>query len=132
MSTQERDLQRKRGGGGGNKERKIKGERGREKEFQTEKNRKDALRGRGSLKEKQASLGETQTLNREGWDSLHTTVPLNLLRNKLTSVFYIKALNMVLHSLMQYQDIIHFLPEKWLAFLLCSHPKKLLHPVPYG
>lgn len=25
------------------------------------------------------------------WDSLHTTVPANLLRNKLTSVFHIKA-----------------------------------------
>lgn len=41
------------------------------------------------LMEKEASWRSKQ--KRKGWDSLHTTVPANLLRNKLTSVFYIKA-----------------------------------------
>lgn len=44
-----------------------------------------------SLKEKEASLWGKKTQKRESWDSLHTTVPANLLRNKLTSVFHIKA-----------------------------------------
>lgn len=45
-----------------------------------------------SLKEKEANLGKKKTQKkRQSWDSLHTTVPANLLRNKLTSVCHIKA-----------------------------------------
>lgn len=44
------------------------------------------------MKEKEARIWrEKHMQKRKGWDSLHTTVPANLLRNKLTSVFHIKA-----------------------------------------
>lgn len=43
-----------------------------------------------SLKEKGKFKRGRKQRKRESWDSLHTTVPANLLRNKLTSVFHIK------------------------------------------
>lgn len=44
------------------------------------------------MKENGENVGRKKTeKKRECRDSLHTTVPANLLRNKLTSAFHIKA-----------------------------------------
>lgn len=61
-------------------------------------------------------------------DSLYTTVPANLLRNRLTSVFHMKASTQChIHSCS-----IPILFTLWCEFLLCSHARGLLHQCKVG